>query len=234
VASIVHLPLFPLSDVVLFPQLRVLLHIFEPRYRQMTGSVLAGDRRIGMVAALPARALAMRKPPATYSIGCAGIIEDYRRLPDGRYNIVLLGTDRFRIQSEQPPTANRLYRVADAELLEEANAPGERTEVARRRAEVVRLFCALANRVADVGDSARDAIRRLESVDDSAPDGFEEIENAVLIQAIASSSRFTPEDRQALLEKDGIRARFEQLAVVLRFALAELEAARTPPSGFLH
>ena len=48
-----RLPLFPLDNVVLFPGLDVPLHIFEPRYRQLTEHVLQGDRRIGMVATRP-------------------------------------------------------------------------------------------------------------------------------------------------------------------------------------
>ena len=62
-ASVVELPIFPLSDVVLFPQLHVPLHIFEQRYRQMTEAALAGDRRIGMVAVLPAQIASTHDDP---------------------------------------------------------------------------------------------------------------------------------------------------------------------------
>lgn len=70
-----ELPIFPLSEVVLFPGLRVPLHIFEPRYRQMLEAALAGEPRIGMVAVLPAQVASMDGDPATFSIGCAGTIE---------------------------------------------------------------------------------------------------------------------------------------------------------------
>ena len=219
-ASVVELPIFPLSDVVLFPQLHVPLHIFEQRYRQMTEAALAGDRRIGMVAVLPAQISSMHGNPETFLIGCAGPIEEYRLLPDGRYNIVLLGTKRFRIKCERPPTATRLYRIAEVELLKEAHDLEDGAELAQKRAHVMDLFGELMS--------------RLGRVDGSAPGTFDETENAVLINSIASASSFKAEERQRLLEENGVRARFEQLSILLRFALAELDAGRRPHSGFLH
>lgn len=186
----------------------------------MTEAALAGDRRIGMVAVLPAQISSMHENPATFSIGCAGTIEDYRLLPDGRYNIVLFGTKRFRIKCERPPTARRLYRIAEVELLKEAHDLEDSEELVLKRTQVMNLFSKLMS--------------RLGRVDDSAPDMFDGTESAVLINSIASASSFKAEDRQGLLEENGVRARFEQISILLRFALAELDAAGTPPSGFLH
>ena len=78
-----RVPIFPLSTVVLFPKLRVPLHIFEPRYRQMTEQVLRGDNQIGMVTVLPNSIDEMSGDPPVYEIGCAGIIRNAQRLPDG-------------------------------------------------------------------------------------------------------------------------------------------------------
>src|SRR5262245_57325268 len=110
-----EIALFPLSSVVLFPRVRTPLHIFEPRYRQMTEHALAGDRHIGMVAVLPEHEAGMAGDPPVYPVGCAGVISDARRLPDGRFHIVLDGVWRFRICDELARPSERLYRTARVE-----------------------------------------------------------------------------------------------------------------------
>ena len=65
------LPIFPLSNVVLFPAIQTPLHIFEARYRQMVEHALAGDRRIGMVTVEPERVLDMSGDPPVFAIGSA-------------------------------------------------------------------------------------------------------------------------------------------------------------------
>ena len=67
-----EIPIFPLQQVVLFPRVRCPLHIFEPRYRQLTEAALAGDRRIGMVAVRPEHANAMAGDPPVFGVGCEG------------------------------------------------------------------------------------------------------------------------------------------------------------------
>ena len=94
------LPLFPLPTVVLFPNVFLPLHIFEPRYREMVADALAGDRMIGMVLLRPGWEHDYEGRPAVYPIGCSGVITHVERLPDGRYNIVLRGIERFRILEE--------------------------------------------------------------------------------------------------------------------------------------
>ena len=186
----------------------------------MTEAALAGDRRIGMVAALPERIASMRENPATFSIGCAEAIENYRLLPDRRCNIVLLGIGRPRIKCKRPSTATRLYRIVELERLKKADDPEDSPEFALQRAHVVALF--------------GDAMSRLGCVDCPAPDAFDESENDVLINSIASGSNFTTQERQGLLRKWGLRELRTALPFILRFAFAEPEAARTPPSGSLH
>src|SRR5476649_1193663 len=88
------LPLFPLPNVVL-P-----LHIFEPRYREMVADAEAGDRMIGMVLLRPGWEREYEGRPPVYRTGCSGVMTHVERLPDGRYNMVLRGIERFRILSE--------------------------------------------------------------------------------------------------------------------------------------
>lgn len=89
--SLLELPLFPL-DVVLFPGMALPLHIFEPRYRRMTGDCLDSDQQFGIVLALPGSTEGHEIPAM---VGTMARIVDYQRLSDGRYNLLTLGTRRF-------------------------------------------------------------------------------------------------------------------------------------------
>src|SRR5439155_26348930 len=94
------LPLFPLPNVVLFPNVFLPLHVFEARYRDMVADAVAGDRMIGMVLLKPGWQQDYEGRPPVYPIGCSGVMTHVKRLPNGRYNIVLRGVERFRILRE--------------------------------------------------------------------------------------------------------------------------------------
>ena len=94
------IPIFPLPDVMLFPNVSRPLHIFEPRYRAMVADALQGDRIIGMVLLRPGYEADYEGRPPVYPIGCAGVITQSQELPDGRYNIMLRGLVKFRITGE--------------------------------------------------------------------------------------------------------------------------------------
>src|SRR5262245_23557279 len=78
------IPIFPLQDVMLFPNVSRPLYIFEPRYRAMIADALKGDRIIGMVLLRPGYEADYEGRPPVYAIGCAGVMTDVERLPDGR------------------------------------------------------------------------------------------------------------------------------------------------------
>src|SRR5947209_2664814 len=103
------LPLFPLPNVVLFPNVFLPLHIFEPRYREMVADAIDSDRMIGMVLLRPGWDRDYEGNPPVYPIGCSGVITHVERQADGRYNIVLRGMERFRIVEED---RSRSYRRA--------------------------------------------------------------------------------------------------------------------------
>ena len=93
--------LFPLPNLVIFPHVVLPLHIFEPRYRQMTEDALAGDRLITIVQiSPPARGEHWTEPVPLESVGCLGRIIRHERLADGRFNILLLGRKRVRLRRE--------------------------------------------------------------------------------------------------------------------------------------
>src|SRR6187549_1286710 len=103
------IPIFPLPNVVLFPNVFLPLHIFEMRYRAMVTDALAGDRIIGMVLLRPGFEAEYEGTPAVYPVGCAGVITHAEPLDDGRFNIVLRGMEKFRVLGE---TLRAGYRLA--------------------------------------------------------------------------------------------------------------------------
>ena len=207
------IPIFPLSNVVLFPRVKTPLHLFEPRYRQLARDVLQGDRRFAMTVVRPEHAHEMIGDPPVYPIGCAGVITESHRLPDGRYNIVLLGENRVRIVGEEPRDASRLYRIARAVALNDEYPEAERARVARLRAAIV----------ADVGVLVRATQpQRSHSFD---PGLFAGVDDEVFVNAVSNAFAFSPDEKQALLEAETIPDRYARLASALSFQRLELESA---------
>jgi uncharacterized protein len=108
--------LFPLPHVVFFPHAVLPLHIFEPRYRQMTEDALAaGDKLITIVQLRGDQPGPGIGDPAVAEIACLGKILQHQRLPDGRFNFLLLGLARVKLTREV--ASEKLYRLAEAEVL---------------------------------------------------------------------------------------------------------------------
>jgi Lon protease-like protein len=103
------LPLFPLPGTVFFPGTLLPLHVFEPRYRQMTEAVLSGDQRMGIV-------LIKGAGEEIHNVAGLGRVVHHEALPDGRFHILLQGMGRVRLAREIP-MEDLLYRRADCQLL---------------------------------------------------------------------------------------------------------------------
>jgi len=115
------LPLFPLPNVVFFPETRLPLHVFEPRYRQMVKDALETDHRFGIVLLRPGWEPDYDGAPSVFDCGTLGTIEQAVLLDDGRYNIVVRGDVRFRILDEVSRVPYRTARViAEPDVLREA------------------------------------------------------------------------------------------------------------------
>lgn len=216
------LPIFPLSNVVLFPLMQVPLHIFEPRYRQMTEDCLAGARRIGMVTVRPEHASDMAGDPPVFEVGCAGEIIASRKLPDGRFTLMLRGTHRFRIERETARPPERLYRVGEVRRLEEGHTPADADRIARLRARVVDLVGELERRSGP------------DTSEGPGPALLSELEDATFVNTLCSALAFATSEKQGLIEADNLRERFERLAGLLSFRLAERTAPGSSNSGSLH
>ncbi|HEX4209372.1 MAG TPA: LON peptidase substrate-binding domain-containing protein [Candidatus Binataceae bacterium] len=105
------IPLFPLPNFVLFPGVRVPLHIFEPRYREMVADVAETHGIIGMMLLKGPWERDYHGFPDVFTVGCAGHIEELIRLPDGRFNLILSGIGEFEIEQEFRERSFRQGRV---------------------------------------------------------------------------------------------------------------------------
>ena len=199
------LPLFPLPTVVLFPNVFLPLHIFEPRYREMVADALASDRLIGMVLLRPGWETDYDGRPAVYPIGCSGVITHVEHLADGRYNIVLRGIERFRVLSED---RDRSYRRGLVEWLRDE--PLKRDDHGAMHGLRSRLESLIAPSVERAGTDVRTA------------SGMNDED---LVNALAQYLDLDPIEKQALLEQDGVRRRAESLLELLEMKVL---MARTP------
>jgi Lon protease-like protein len=125
-----EIPLFPLPETSLFPGVSRPFLIYEPRYREMIADALKGDKIIGMVRLRPGFEPDYEGRPPIYGVGCAGTIEKYEQLPDGRYVILLRGLTTFRIVSENQ---TRSYRVARIDALTEVLKDEDRVTLSALR-----------------------------------------------------------------------------------------------------
>ncbi len=102
------LPLFPLGTVLL-PGLVLPLHIFEERYRALVGELLElpADlpRRFGVIAIRSGREVGPHAATSLYEVGCAATLAEVRAYPDGRYDLLTIGSDRFRVADLDPDSA---------------------------------------------------------------------------------------------------------------------------------
>jgi uncharacterized protein len=188
------IPLFPLPNVVFFPNVVLPLHIFEPRYREMTADALKGDRIIGMVLLRPGWEGSYEGRPPIYDIGCAGLITHAEKMEDGRYNLVLRGMQKFRVLRED---YQRSYRRAEVQAIHEAVTDADR-------------------------DVMRNERRRLELLLVPQPDGRgpdpkmpPSMPDEELVNALAQYLDLEVVERQALLERDGLVERCRSLIELL-------------------
>lgn len=198
------IPIFPLPNVVLFPNVFLPLHIFEPRYKQMVEESLNGDRIIGMVLLRPGYEVDYDGAPAIYNVGCSGLITHYERLDDGRFNLVLRGLERFEIQREETPAVGRLYRTAIIAPLDDSVRDGDRDELRLLRKRIQQLLAPLF----------------ASGLEGRLPEAMPDED---LVNALAQYLEFDPIEKLALLEQHGPLARCRSIVELL-----EMKAMETP------
>jgi Lon protease-like protein len=189
--------LFPIAGAILFPRAQLPLHIFEPRYREMVRDAVDGDGHIAVVQPQLVE-VAEGAEPIVYAVGCVGELVGLEELQDGRFNIVLNGSHRFRIINEVD--LHTPYRNADLDVaaFDDREPPplamAERAEVERE-----------ARRLGDALGLAVDwsAVSRLD--------------DEMLVNAIAQVAPFDVSAKQALLESETLGGRADLLVQLMQF-----------------
>ncbi len=203
------IPIFPLPNVVLFPNVFLPLHIFEPRYCQMFAEALAGDRMIGMVLLRPGYEADYQGRPPVYATGCSGLITHAERLDDGRYDVVLRGIEKFTIAHEEDTAVGRLYRIAVVTAEDEPVRDHERDELRRQRQRLEEVLAPL------VRDKLQKYLPR-------------EMPDEDLVNALAQYLEFAPIEKLALLQQRGVVARCRSMVELLEMKALSGSVNRDP------
>ena len=190
-----RIPIFPLPGAILFPRSQLPLHIFEPRYREMVRDAIDGDGRIGMIQ--PHRVDDDNQAPL-YGAGCLGEVVSIEELDDGRFNIVLLGTNRFRYLRDVDTDTS--YRCAEVDITAFDDEEPDALSLAER-AEVERE----ARRLGDAMGLAVDW------------DAVSRLDDEMLVNAIAQVAPFDVGAKQALLEQATLTGRTDLLVQLMQF-----------------
>jgi Lon protease-like protein len=181
------LPLFPLSTVLL-PGASLPLHIFEPRYRQLTVDLVTEtlpDRCFGVAAIRQGWETDVLRREQLYDVGCAAVLQQVKRLPDGRFDVVARGDRRFRLLDVD--SGSGPYLFAQVEWLPDAEPSEEAALTAPMLADAAR---------AAHGRYRTAAMQREEWVKP-----LDEADPADLAYVIAADCLLAMEDRQRLLEE---------------------------------
>jgi len=190
------IPVFPLSNFIIFPETTVPLNIFEPRYIQMIDDVMKKERIIGMVQPKEEN----NKKPKLYNIGCAGKITSFHETEDGRYLIIINGVCRFKILNEF--SNNKLYRECEVIYNDFYNdTQNQKEEIKFTDLELI--FKNLKNLFNKQGYKIN----------------WKEIEKQSLDQTIntlSMASPFSLEEKQILLETIDLKERKKKLEEILK------------------
>ena len=191
-----------------FPNTLLPLHVFEARYRAMVMDVLARDRRLAVVKLRPGYEATYAGKPPVHEVAGAGEIVSWERLATGRYNILVKGEWRVRIESERP--SDTLYRIVTAQQLDDIEPTTDASAaLARIRDLCGRLLRAL-DRPADLLDTALAADQR----------------PGVIADRIAAAVVPDPDLRQELLETRDVMRRLDRLGGALEDLVKQLREGR--------
>lgn len=191
-------PVFPLPNVVLFPNIMLPLHIFEPRYRQMVRDTMGKERRLIGVALFKGDwKQNYYGNPEIFSVGCAGEMLRTVPLPDGRFNILLQGVREYRVREE-------IFAKSYREAVVEWRQPMPKVFLYKeQRAELARLLETYLDR--------QEAVHKFTS-DPTIDDEF-------FVNFFAFHLDFLPLEKQSLLEAETLEERAERLRDILDFKM---------------
>ena len=195
--DLTELPLFPLNNVVLFPGMKLPLHIFEERYKEMIGRCSETDSPFGVLLIKEGQEVGETAQP--FTVGATARIAEVQRLDDGRMNILTQGEQRFRVVEiirEIP------YLVGLVQLLQEE--PGDVAPVLVE--EIRQEYIAFLTHQATIAGGWNSRV----DVTDDPPQLFWDV-----MASLSSTLDVPKELRQRLLETDTTQQRLEQVLPVL-------------------
>jgi len=206
------IPIFPLPNVVLFPDTYLPLHIFEPRYQEMVADTLKQEAYIGMALLQEGQLQEGQLQegqlhdahgnPAVCSPGCVGRITTFRPLRDGCSDLILHGLSRYTIEEELPGKSYRRAKIAvpshhPFQTIGDDAARSTLVELAVRylQARQVQEVCVFITR--------------------------ESIAETVLVNSLSSCLDLTPIEKQFLLESESLYQQTRRLIDLLRLRLSD-------------
>ena len=191
------LPIFPLSNFIIFPKTTVPLNIFEPRYIDMINDSMKSNKLIGMVQ--PKKIIDDLTPPILHNIGCLGKITSFKETEDGRFLIELKGLIRFKIMNEVKSAKKyREYEIS----FENFNHDLDEKKEELKFSDLELIFKDLKVLFEKRGFIINWKELEKQSLDET-------------INALAMASPFTLEEKQILLEAENLSKRKKKIAEIL-------------------
>ena len=191
------IPVFPLSNFIIFPKTTVPLNIFEPRYIDMINDSMKFNKLIGMIQ--PKKVIDELTPPILHNIGCLGKITSFKETEDGRYMIELRGLIRFNIIKEIE--SNKKYREYEVNFKNFDNDLEEKKEQIKF-SDLELIFKNLKSLFEKRGFIINWKELEKQSLDET-------------INALAMASPFSLEEKQVLLEAENLNIRKNKIAEIL-------------------
>ena len=192
------IPVFPLSNFIIFPKTTVPLNIFEARYIDMINDSMKSNKLIEMIQ--PKVLTNDKVPPELHNIGCAGKITTFKETEDGRYLIEIKGLIRFRIIDEiKSENKYREFRVDYKEFENDLTSEKEQLKFS----DLELIFKDLRNLFEKRGFVINWKALEEQSLDET-------------INALAMASPFSLEEKQVLLESKSLAVRKDIIGEILK------------------
>ena len=191
------IPVFPLSNFIIFPKTTVPLNIFEPRYIDLFNESMRTNKLVGMIQ--PKTSNEVKTSPALYDIGCLGKITSFKDTDDGRYLIELKGLIRFQILKEiNSPHKYRKFEVDYKKFHHDLENRKEELKFS----DLELIFKDFKSLFEKRGFIINWKDLEKQSLDET-------------INALAMASPFSLEEKQVLLEANNLNIRKDKIAEIL-------------------
>ena len=193
-----NIPIFPLSNFIIFPKTTVPLNIFEPRYIEMINDSMKSNKMIGMIQ--PKSSNNSQNIPELHDVGCLGKITSFRETEDGRFLIELKGLTRF--QKVKEIKTEKKYRILEIDFTKYSNDFIDQKEDIKF-SDLELIFKNLKSLFEKKGFIINWKALEKQSLDET-------------INALAMASPFTLEEKQILLEAKNLDLRKNKIAEILK------------------